>query len=164
MGTFGVYQLLQLLVEEPLLQQPLLHQLLLQQLVSNLGLEITIVMMKTTMLHASLMVETAVIILPQTGTGIAQLANVSNKNLVKVLEALMFGSEITIAMMKTTMPHANLMVEIVVTILTNSGTGIAQNAHAFLANLDNVYGKKRLAKQNITNNENDNPLSILLNY
>merc|ERR1712062_242050 len=145
--TFGVYQLLQLLVEEPLLQQPLLQQpllqqLLLQQLVSNLGLEITIAMMKTTMLHANLMVEIAVIILPQTGTGIAQLANVSNKNLVKVLEALIIGSKITIAMMKTTMPHANLMVEIVVTILPHSGTGIAQNAHVFLANLDNVYGKK----------------------
>ena len=53
------FQLLQLLVEEP-------------QLVANLGLEITIAMMKTTMLHANLMVEIAVIILPQTGTGIAQ--------------------------------------------------------------------------------------------
>merc|ERR1739842_218731 len=72
----------------------------------------------------------------------AQLANVCNKHLVQILEALRIGSEITIAMMKTTMLHANLMVEIAVIILPKTGTGIAQNVHAFLANLDNVYGKK----------------------
>jgi hypothetical protein len=88
---FGVYQLLHLHVEEevPLDPQQLLQpqqQLPLLVKAYNLGLEITIVMMKTTMLHVSLMVEIAVIMINLIGIFIAQTANVLNL-LVKVLEA-----------------------------------------------------------------------------
>merc|ERR1712172_332866 len=129
-----VVELLDLqLLHQPLYLQPLhLHLHLPTVLEMKTGLVTIIAMMKTTMLLANLMEETAVTIICFTGIGTVQPVNVWKRPVLEMKTGLVT----IIAMMKTTMLRANLMEVTAVTILCFTGIGTVQHVNACLNEQD----------------------------